>query len=475
MISELVMPPLNLEPIPARPRLALYQREARALAQAFRNGDAEAVGWFRRYHPGLPGRPNTNDRNRTTADQLLALKVSAADAQCIVARAHHFSTWRQFTRHLAVLNHPGSAVAQFERAVTAIVAGDAPTLRRQLQTSPWLAHARSDRDHRATLLHYVSANAVEPYHQKTPKNAVMIAKTLLLAGASVDADLDYGEQADTYPERRGSTTLGLVATSCHPASAGVQISLLDLLIDHGASVDGLVGGWNPLIAALHNGRGPAASHLAKRGAAMNLEGASGAGCLETVKRFIGQNGRLLRKATRGQRDHGFLWACQYGHRHIIDFLLENGADVDTRAHGETGLHWAAFKGHASIVAALLQRKASPNLKDRHFGGTPLGWALYGWTEGADADADHYQTVACLTAAGGMEQRAWLAHPHRGHPILEKIGGDPRMRAALGNVALTELTALSTSTTQHAGASRPNRHRKEKAHQSDPPSTQSRGC
>lgn len=446
-MSELVMPSLNLKPIPARPRLAMYQRESRALAQAFRAGDAEAVGWFRRYHPGLPGRPDTNDRNRTTADHLRALKVSAAEAQCIVARAHHFSTWRQFTRHLAALNRPGSAVAQFEQAVTAIVSGDAPTLSRQLQASPWLARARSDRNHHATLLHYISANAVEPYHQQTPINAVVIAKILLSAGAEVDADLDYGDQAGTYPERCGSTPLGLVATSCHPASAGVQIPLLDLLIDHGASVDGLVDGWNPLIASLHNGRGPAASHLARRGAAMNLEGAAGTGCLESVKRFIGQNGRLIRKATRAQRDHGFLWACQYGHGHVIDFLLENGVDVDTRAHGETGLHWAAYKGHASIVDSLLRRNASPNLQDSHYGGTPLGWALYGWTEGAAAGADHYRTVACLTAAGGTEQRAWLAQPHRGYPILKKISGDPRMRAALGHVAL-------------AGTIRRNRHCKD---------------
>ena len=58
-----------------------------------------------------------------------------------------------------------------------------------------------------------------------------------------------------YPERRGSTTLGLIATSVHPAQAGVQIDLLRTLLDAGALVNGLPGGWNPLIVALHNGRG----------------------------------------------------------------------------------------------------------------------------------------------------------------------------------------------------------------------------
>jgi len=42
--------------------------------------------------------------------------------------------------------------------------------------------ARSTREHRATLLHYVRANAVEGYRQKSPRNTVRIAEILLNAG-----------------------------------------------------------------------------------------------------------------------------------------------------------------------------------------------------------------------------------------------------------------------------------------------------
>src|SRR5262249_44667648 len=149
-------------------------------------------------------------------------------------------------------------------------------------------------------------------------------------GAEVDADLDYRSLRKRYPERTGSTTLALAATSCHPANAGVQIPLLDILIRHGASVDGIKGGWNPVIAALHNGRGHAAAHLAKRGARLNLEGAAGTGRLGVVKRFFKRRAAgkySLRSATRVQAELGLMWACEYGHTGVVEFLLRTGVDV----------------------------------------------------------------------------------------------------------------------------------------------------
>jgi hypothetical protein len=70
---------------------------------------------------------------------------------------------------------------------------------------------RSMREHGAGLLHYVSANEVEGYRQRTPRNIVEISELLLKAGADVRA------AANVYG--RGSTTLGLTATSLHPERA----------------------------------------------------------------------------------------------------------------------------------------------------------------------------------------------------------------------------------------------------------------
>lgn len=60
-------------------------------------------------------------------------------------------------------------------------------LRALLRAQPSLIEARSDSPHRSTLLHYVAANGIEPALQKSPPNAVEIARILLDAGANVNA------------------------------------------------------------------------------------------------------------------------------------------------------------------------------------------------------------------------------------------------------------------------------------------------
>jgi len=64
------------------------------------------------------------------------------------------------------------------------VSGDTDKLRRLLYAHPQLARARSTREHRATLLHYVSANGVEGYRQLSPKNSGEIAEMLIAADSS---------------------------------------------------------------------------------------------------------------------------------------------------------------------------------------------------------------------------------------------------------------------------------------------------
>ena len=103
-----------------------------------------------------------------------------ADAQFIIARSHGFDAWARFSKHLNGLKEKGSAIARFETADDAIIKGDIKTLKQLLRDDPRLVRARSTREHGATLLHYVSANGVEGYRQKTPANIVEIAELLLI-------------------------------------------------------------------------------------------------------------------------------------------------------------------------------------------------------------------------------------------------------------------------------------------------------
>jgi ankyrin repeat protein len=419
---------MDITPLPLRAGLGQYQEQATDLVRAYKSGDREAMRCIRQLHPRLPGRAGTNDRNDVTDSEIQSAGLTLADAQEVIARCNGFETWPELARHVEAVTRKGSRVLQFESAVEAIITGNVTTLKRLLRKNPDLVQARSTREHRATLLHYVGANGVEGYRQKTPKTAVKIAELLLKAGAQIDADLDYGSMRGLYPERVGSATLGLVATSVHPAVAGVQIRLMKILLRYGASVDGLRGGWNPLIAALHNGRGEAAAFLAKRGARLDLEGAAGVGQLNVVKGFFKKDGSLKASATTAQLESGFMWACEYGRSQVVAFLLEKGVRIDARPHGETGLHWAAYGGHAAVVKLLLQRKAPLDVKDKRYDNTPLGWALHGWLYPPPEAkrGNHLKVVALLVAAGATMDRQWLKNGEE----AQRIRADPRMLAAL---------------------------------------------
>ena len=75
-----------------------------------------------------------------------------------------------------------------------MINGDITALDKAFRRNPALVGARSSRIccfdppvHRGTLLHYVAANGVEAHRQKTPRNAVEIARALLRAIAGPDA------------------------------------------------------------------------------------------------------------------------------------------------------------------------------------------------------------------------------------------------------------------------------------------------
>jgi len=354
-----------------------------------------------------------------------ARPCSLSGARAFVAQAHEFATWTKFVKFVEALAQPTSLVARFERAADAIVSGDLKTLDQLLRKHPELTRARSPRKHNSTLLHYISANGIEDFRQKTPNNIVEIAGRLLAAGADVNAE------SDAYGGR--STTFGLTATSCHPQDAGVQLPLMSLLIDHGAIIDGPDGG-SAVHGALCNGRGEAAEFLAERGAKLDLEGAAGVGRLDIVKSFFTDDGKLKRPGVQQQMSNAFAWACQFGHADVVEFLLDRGVSVGEglKHHGQTGLHWAAYGGHLSMVKLLLDHGASVHARDPTFDGTPLEWALYQWRQlkGKNKQS-YYAVVSTLIKAGAKLEPHRYEASEEGRRALKLFRSDPRMATALG--------------------------------------------
>jgi ankyrin repeat protein len=403
--------------LPAHPRLSQYEKLAEDLVSAYSTGDPDALRRIQgHYEVSRP--PTAQELRERTAQRLRRLRGSEnqgsafalADARDLIADSHGFENWLTLAEYIDAIDAEDSPISRFESAVDAIVTGDSVALEKLLREHPELIRARSAREHGATLLHYVAANGVEDFRQKTPKNAVEIAKLLLEAGAEVDADLAYGSSPALrmrYPERVGSTTLGLVATSIHPAHAGVQIALMETLLGAGAGVDGIRDGWGFVNSCLHNGRPEAAHFLAERGAQLDLEGASGVGRLDLVRSFFHDDGSLRATATRAQMESGFMWACEFGYTRVVEFLLDSNPrelDVGLQVNGMTGLHWAMVGGHVDTIKLLLERKA-PLEVENSFGGTVLGcaiWAVgnsdlvYRWP---DSDTDWLAIVQMLIDAG----------------------------------------------------------------------------
>jgi ankyrin repeat protein len=323
----------------------------------------------------LAARPNLEQYRKQAKDLAKKTVSKLADAQFTLARVHGFDSWPKFAKHIEALVRKTSPISKFEQGADAIIAGDAATLISLLQENPKLIRARSTRVHRATLLHYIAANGFEDYRQKTPSNALEIAKILLDAGAEVDAT------SDSYSK---DTTLVLVATSVHPKRAGVQIPLMQLLLEHGAAPDGV----NP---CLRNGRPEAAEFLAQRGAPLDLEAAAGLGRLELVQSFI-------RESTPEKISAGLWWASEYGRNQVVDFLLDHGADL--RAGENTNLpalHWAIVGGHLETVRLLLKRGASLEAKNV-YGGTALGQAHW-CVANSNPALDYAPIVKLLIDAG----------------------------------------------------------------------------
>ena len=71
----------------------------------------------------------------------------------------------------------------------------------------------------------------------------------------------------------------------------------------------------------------------------------------------------------------------HGHVDAATLLLKKGAEINTIPGGfdfaGTGLHYAALHGHREMVEFLIQQGADRNRRDTKVGSTPAGWAEHG--------------------------------------------------------------------------------------------------
>lgn len=382
---------MELEHVAFRSPLSAYETQAETLLALHGAGDPAAIDLFHRSHPRFLDERIKWLPKSLPDSEIRDAALSPDDARLAIARYYNFLDWPSLTAWVEAVSRE-SAVFEFESAVEAVIDGSETELRDALRRNPALVRERSTRvccfdppQHRATLLHYTAANGVEGYRQKTPPNAVEIARVLLEAGAEPDALADmYGAEC---------TTMSMLVSSDHPAAAGLQVALLELLLDFGADIEGRgTKKWGgPLSTALAFGMIDAARALAKRGARVDFAAAAGLGLADDAA-------RLLPSADAEARHSALSLGAQHGHPEIVRLLLDAGEDPNrynpagNHPHS-TPLHQAVLGGHEAVVRLLVERGASLDIRDTIWHGTPLGWALYGGGKARD------EMAGCLRSLG----------------------------------------------------------------------------
>ena len=278
--------------------------------------------------------------------------------------------------------------ALFREAVSAIGAGDVATLERLLAAHPSLARDRLTAPgswlrakiggaldgffKNPYLLWFVAEDA--PVHGCLPKNIGEVTRAIIRCA-----------QGAPGLQEQLNSTLRLVCWSGVAEQCGVQLDLIDTLLDEGASPD---GGPNNALVNCHVA---AAEHMVARGAELTLASAVCLGRWEDA-------GRLAPMASESEKQFALVLAALNGKAEAVKWMIEAGADVnrpsaDLYAHG-TPLHHAVCSGSPATVRALLEAGADPGKPDTAWNGTPLGWAKHYLAERKDADSQRrYSEIA----------------------------------------------------------------------------------
>ena len=267
--------------------------------------------------------------------------------------------------------------SRFREAVAAIDAGDITSLERLVTETPSLVRERLASPapwlrekiggaldgffQRPYLLWFVAEDPVR--NGTLPENIAAVARAIVDA-ARRESPLNLQEQIDY--------ALTLVSWSWIARERGVQLDLIDVLVDAGAAVDGNQNN------ALVNGNFAAAEHLVRRGATLTLEAALCAGWWDDVD-------RLMPNVDAKERQFALVLSALNGKADAMRRLIQAGADLNAPSaglysHGRP-LHHAVWSGSLEAVKVLVEAGADLNAKDSAWDGTPLGWAEHAMSGG----------------------------------------------------------------------------------------------
>lgn len=271
---------------------------------------------------------------------------------------------------------------QFHPAMAAIKSGDIEGLKSLVSQDPSLATGRSSKSH-PTLLQCLVLDAVDL------PNKVEMARVLIDAGAEINGPLC------------AAASIGNVEAAVALLDAGALINgiggwspleealywgndgVIELLLGRGASLHNLriASGLGrvDLIEGFFRSDGSLKPEAGK------IDWPFGDPLTSNLAKPIKQElqGKIdgWSKDSRDIINNAFVYACMHNHLEAAKLLLRKGADINAIPAGfdyaGTGLHYAALRGHRTMVDFLLEHGADPSVKDTKVNNSPAGWADYG--------------------------------------------------------------------------------------------------
>jgi ankyrin repeat protein len=365
---------MDATPLPARPNLEQYKKQAKDFLKAYRSADVETIRRVKKSHPRF---------QNLSEPGFEITKFALADAQLVIAREHGFASWPKFATHVqelmranpsTALENPVSAfigeaiwhgtidraeeilaaypqIAKSSIHVAAIL-GDDATVKRFIERGPANATAKAEPFGGDPLVYLCLSKYLQRSKDKS-ESFLRAAGALLDAGA--DPNTGFMSTGD-YPDFE-TALYGAAAVSCY---AG----LTRLLVERG-------GDPNDVETAYHspeNYDNSALHVLVESGKltadslTMMLVRKADIHDYEGMKYLLEHGADPNRNSRWGMT--GLHQALRRDNRlQNIEIMLDHGADPNAHSNleGRSGTSLAARRGRGDVLQALQRRGIAINL------------------------------------------------------------------------------------------------------------------